>query len=144
MRPVESAHAESQRAPTSLGGGTALPANEQRVLDDAAELLDARDVTDDEPQTLSLTDEQARKLNVLVGKLRTGKHVNTAQLWKAVGKLRNMDAPLMVELLDGRDEEGTLHWAPLRKSLSRAEASQLIDWLVIKEARVAAEAQATA
>lgn len=138
-RPVEHASAQTSDATRTGGDVPALPAHEQQHLDDAKQQLGATDVTGT-PAAL-LSDAQAKKLNVLVGKLRDGGHVSTPQLWKAIGGLRKMDAPLMVELLDGRDAEGVLHWAPLRNSLTPHEASTLIDWLVRKEQQVAEAAK---
>ena len=45
----------------------------------------------------------------------------------------------MVDLVRGRDAEG-LHWAPLRDSLSKTEASDLIERLQKLEQTVVAEA----
>jgi hypothetical protein len=65
---------------------------------------------------------QQRKLNVLVGKLRP-EHVSTEQLWRGLGR----------EPVAGAD--GVLHWSPLRDSLTKAEASGLIERLTALEAR---------
>ena len=64
----------------------------------------------------NLTAAQAKKLNVLVGKLRPD-HISTLQLWQSMGR-----EPVT-------SEDGTLHWSPLRDSLSKSEASGLIDRL---------------
>jgi len=66
-----------------------------------------------------LTEDQAKKLNVLVGTLRTAGHITTEQLWLALRM--GQDWP--------RDEDGVLHWAPLRNSLTKTEASGLIERL---------------
>lgn len=85
------------------------------------------------------TGPQTKKLNVLVGKLRDGKAITTEQLYAAVAKSRSIDAETMVSLLDGaRDDQGALHWGPLRDSLSKAEASDLIERLGNLEANVQA------
>lgn len=82
-----------------------------------------------ERQTKALTDPQAKKLNVLVGKLRPDK-ITTEHLWGAVASMRRLDVTIMEQAIDGaRDEAGVLHFAPLRDSLNRAEAMQLIDRL---------------
>lgn len=83
------------------------------------------------------TPAQAKKLNVLVGKLRPD-HITTIQLWAAMGKSRNLDVEVMAELLSGRDDAGDLHWGPLRDSLSKTEASDLIERLTRLEENVAA------
>lgn len=84
-----------------------------------------------EPQgTLKPTKRQLDKLNVLVGTLREGGRITTEQLYSALAKSRNVDVETMVGVLDGaRDAEGALHWSPLRESLTRPEASDLIDRL---------------
>ncbi len=64
----------------------------------------------------NLTAAQAKKLNVLVGQLRPA-HVSTLQLWQSMGR-----EPVL-------SEDGVLHWSPLRDSLTKAEASELIDRL---------------
>lgn len=80
--------------------------------------------------TLKPTKRQADKLNVLVGKLREAGLITTQQLYSALAKSRNVEVATMIDVLEGaRDETGGLHWAPLRESLTRAEASDLIDRL---------------
>src|SRR5262249_40350673 len=88
----------------------------------------------------------ATKLNVLVGQLRTGGHISTEQLYKAVAKERALDVAVMTDQLalsaqehgtaPPRDDEGKLHWAPLRDSLMRPEAHDLIDRLESMQARL--------
>lgn len=75
------------------------------------------------------TAAQTKKLNVLVGKLRDNCHITTEQLYAAVAKARNLDGEIMVGLVNGRDAEGVLHWSPLRDSLTKTEATSLIDRL---------------
>ena len=89
--------------------------------------------TRDKPATKAQKD----KMNVLVGTLRDreGK-ITTRQLWVKLAKHRNVLADGMIELLDGRDEFGELHWAPLRESMTRAEAHMLIDALEGMESAV--------
>ena len=85
------------------------------------------------------TGPQTRKLNVLVGKLRDAGHITTEQLYAAMARARQVDAETMVELLAGaRDDQGQLHWSPLRDSLTKAEASDLIERLGRLEENVAA------
>jgi hypothetical protein len=52
--------------------------------------------------------------------------LTTAQVWAATATRRNVDVDVMIELLGGRDEAGVLHWSPLRDSLTKSEASDLI------------------
>ena len=96
--------------------------------------------TDDAPPSGSddLTKPQSDTLDSLVGQLRRSDHITTEQLWSAIANLRTIDIWTMVDLLKGRDEEGVLHWAPLRKSLTKLEASNLIDRLERLQANVQA------
>jgi len=82
------------------------------------------------------TPQQARKLNVLVGKLRTPGHITTEQLYRAMGEVRSIEPDLLADVVHGRDDEGGLHWAPLRDSLDRSEADGLIQRLVDLEQRL--------
>jgi hypothetical protein len=99
---------------------------------------------DDETTASSVTSEssdvaspaQLIALNALVGILRTTEVeledgtksvvLSTAQLWAATATRRNVDVDTMIELLGGRDDEGVLHWSPLRDSLTGSEASDLM------------------
>jgi len=101
-------------------------------------------LAEEEPDGEKRTGPQTKKLNVLVGRLREAGHISTEQLWAATANGRNIDVDLMVELLGGKDEEGGLHWGPLRDSLNKAEASALIDRLERYEEHIAtAEAHAS-
>jgi hypothetical protein len=64
---------------------------------------------------------QKKKLNVLVGKLRP-EQVSTQFLWEVVKR-----EPVL-------SEDGELHWSPLRDSLTKVEASKLIESLGTLEA----------
>lgn len=81
------------------------------------------------------TDPQARKLDVLVGKLRPD-HITTENLYAAVAKGRNINPALMADLIDGLDPDGQLHWAPLRDSLTKTEAHDLIERLTKLEKNI--------
>lgn len=83
------------------------------------------------------TAPQAKKLNVLVGKLRDAGHITTEQLYASLARSRSIDADVMTELVGGKDAEG-LHWGPLRDSLTKDEASDLIERLTELEQKVAA------
>lgn len=87
---------------------------------------------------LKPTKRQLDKLNLLVGKLRDAGAIKTEHLWAAIATVRNIEVEHMIELLEGRDEEHVLHWSPLRKSLLRGEASDLLDRLDRLEANVRA------
>jgi len=98
-----------------------------------------------EPLAPKPTARQLKKLNTLVGTLRDAGHITTQQLWSRVASLRNVDVVTMVALLDGEymadgDDERRLHWAPLRDSLTREEASGLIDRLERYESNVGSAA----
>ena len=87
-----------------------------------------------------MTEPQKRKLNVLIGQLRNeGQHITTEQLWAAIATMRGVpsgDIDDFIEGLRGRHEDGVLHWAPLRDSLNRQEAIDLIDRLEKLQRRV--------
>ncbi len=84
------------------------------------------DAPAEELQPPKPTAPMLKKLNVLVGKLRP-EHLTTLQLWQSMGR-----EPVL-------SDDGELHWSPLRDSLSKHEAHQLIDRLEkYLESRVAA------
>jgi len=72
------------------------------------------------------TEPMIKKLNVLVGTLRDAGHIKTVQLYAAMGRDIEDTAP------------GDLHWSPLRDSLTKDEASSLIERLTRLEENVAA------
>jgi hypothetical protein len=83
---------------------------------------------------------QKRKLNVLVGKLRP-ERVTTEQLWNLVAFIRQVPPWSEIKRLNADPED--LHWSPLRESLTKAEASALIEHLTALESS-AGEPQAAA
>jgi hypothetical protein len=86
-----------------------------------------------------ITADQKKKLNVLVGTLREAGRLHTQHLYMAVAKLRGVVGDSAVLVPDGGiDAEGVFHWAPLRDSLSKDEASNLIDRLERLEAAATA------
>jgi hypothetical protein len=108
----------------------------------AASIGEAEEFASDEPlpvdetpaaEAKPLTTAQAKKLNVLVGQLRDAGHITTEQLWGSLGR---RPSPSDV------DAEGMLHWSPLRDSLSKDEASSLIDRLERYQATLAEQATA--
>jgi hypothetical protein len=94
----------------------------------------------EERQTKALTKPQGDNLNRLVGTLRDAGHITTDGLYLAIGQLRGVKPLDLAVQVGGVDAGGELHWAPLRETLTRPEASQLIDWLEKKAERVAGEA----
>lgn len=101
------------------------------VPTEAVEVLEPEDADKRSPA-------QAKKLNVLIGKLRPAR-ITTEQLYAALAKSRGVDVDTMALLLEGaRDAAGDLHWGPLRDSLTKPEASDLIERLSRLEENVAA------
>jgi recombination directionality factor gp3-like protein len=128
--------AEPPPASTAPPGRQAAPMGPRRDRGPTAPLP----VDDDEPgsyeqqrQTLAATEAQAKKLNVQVGQLRDAGHITTEHIWNAIANLRNTTTEQLVDELGGRDTDGVLHWSPLRDSLTRPEAVQLIERLTAKE-----------
>lgn len=78
--------------------------------------------SEEKPLTLHRTKQ---KMNALVGQLRDGGHITTANLWAAVAKERDVEVETMIALLNGRDDAGELHWSLLRDDLQLAEARNL-------------------
>jgi len=79
-----------------------------------------------------------RKLNVLVAQLVEDEHITKAGLYDAIAGLRGVTGMQLQFRLDAVDDDGQVHWSPLRDDLARPEAAQLIDWLSEKQRRVAA------
>lgn len=108
-------------SPPAVAGAPAEPQPPKDDEDDDKKAPDAK------PATVA----QKKKLNVLVGQLRdTRDAIKTEHLYVAVARQRSIEVEAMIELTEGsRDEEGKLHWSPLRESLNRVEASALIERL---------------
>jgi hypothetical protein len=81
------------------------------------------------PREIALTPAQTKKLNVLVGQLRDANRLETVHLYAAVGVMRDVDSGDLAHALEAIDGDGVWHWGPLRDTLSREEASSLIDRL---------------
>lgn len=84
------------------------------------------------------TAAQTKKLNVLVGRLLDAGQITREQLYAAMARERQIDADLMIGVIDGARDENGLHWGPLRDTLTKAEATGLIDRLSKLEEKVAA------
>jgi hypothetical protein len=75
-----------------------------------------------------------KKLDVLVGQLRKADKLKTERIYTYIANLRTGG---LADKMDGvdqgilppRDPDGTLHWGPLRDTLSKDEAHKLIDQL---------------
>lgn len=77
------------------------------------------------------------RLNVLVGILRDrGGYITTEQIYHAVGTLRRVNPTVLALEVGGVDDEGRLHWGPLRDRLTWGEARQLGEWFTIKSDRI--------
>lgn len=87
--------------PTDVPLDTAAPATETSSPADAP----------------SASAAQLKKLNVLVGQLREAGKITNEQLWRSTHR-----EPVA-------SEDGEVHWSPLRDSLSKDEASALIERL---------------
>jgi hypothetical protein len=85
-----------------------------------------------------ITAAQKKALNTLYGELREiptdgdgnvlgNPLVTVGGLYAWAARERNIEVDLMIQLLEGRDEGGKLHFPALRDSLTRAEASAMID-----------------
>jgi hypothetical protein len=88
----------------------------------AEELEDVDTIPAAAPAAMSatITEAQKKKANVLVGQLRDAEgRLTTEDIYAAAGK----------RPAEFVDDDGELHWAPLRDSLTKREASVLIDRL---------------
>ena len=101
-----------------------------------------------------VTQAQKKMLNALYGELREvpmdgdgnvlgNPLVTVGGLYAWAAKQRNIEVELMIQLLEGRDEQGKLHFPPLRDSLTRAEASAMIDGLEGIKAKAAEAASSS-
>lgn len=88
-----------------------------------------------DPSGTEASPAQRKKLDVLVGKLRPD-HLKTEHLYSAVANIRQLDVATIAALIGGTDQEGVYHWAPLRDSLTKQEASDLIERLGTYEKNV--------
>lgn len=109
----------SGRAPQPIGdvedfSQVAAPEPEQSVIE-----ADAGKATAD----------QKKALNALYGQLSEAGAVTPEQLYAACATMRQVDVDEMATILDGRKQDGTLSFAKLRESLTKPEASSLIDRL---------------
>jgi hypothetical protein len=75
------------------------------------------------------SDGQKTALNTLYGTLTKTEAINVEQIYAAVAKLRNVGVDEMIVILEGRKQDGSLSFAKLRDSLTKQEASNLIDRL---------------
>ncbi len=112
----------------------AIPFGDEKTVENG----DGSTTTSTSSSVAKITQPQARKLNVLVGKLLDAGQITREQLYAALARERQIDADTMIGLLDGARDENGLHWGPLRDSLSKTEASALIERLTALEEKAAA------
>jgi hypothetical protein len=114
--------AETQTATRTSRSAAPIPEHDDILFDEAPVPVD-----DEAPTEKPLTLLQCKtKMNALVGQLREGGKMTTEQLYVALAKERNLKVETMIGVLkDARDDEGVLHWAPLRDSLTLEEARAL-------------------
>ena len=79
--------------------------------------------------TGKVTADQKTALNAVHGELLRVGAITDEQVYAAAAKLRAVDAKEMIVILDGRKANGDLSFARLRDSLTKTEASNLIDRL---------------
>ena len=77
------------------------------------------------PQDIPTHEENIAALNALVGQMRSAGIITTRQLWARMARMRSLKVDEMIELLGAVDSAGTLHWSPLRDSLTEPEAVEL-------------------
>jgi hypothetical protein len=87
------------------------------------------DMFEDTEPTVAPSTAQKKKLDVLVGTLREADRLHTEHLYAAVAKMRDTDPDTWIQGAKDLSDDGELHWAPLRDSLTKAEASNLIERL---------------
>jgi hypothetical protein len=107
--------------PESASGTEPLPAESPSGEQSAGSAASGSDASPEVPSAA-----QIKKLNVLVGTLREAGKVTTEDVYRKLDDEGEDSWP--------RDEDGTLHWSPLRDSLTKAEAHTLIEWLTAVEA----------
>jgi hypothetical protein len=74
------------------------------------------------------TKKQIDALNSLVGQLRNAGHITTLQLYQSMG--REPDSVVDAYERDSTTDVERLRWSPLRDSLTRSEAHQLLNRLI--------------
>ena len=70
-------------------------------------------------------EENIRALDALVTSLAEGNIVTKRQVWVAVARMRSKPVDDMIDLYDGKGDDGDVHWSPLRKILRPEEAVEL-------------------
>lgn len=107
---------------------------DDEILDDESGALPSPsavspDAAVDAPESPKPTTRQRNQIGAFISALRDERPVvTTEQLWANIAKARERDVEFLILGLGGRDDAGVLHFGPLLASLTRVEASRLIDW----------------
>ena len=70
-------------------------------------------------------EENIRALDALVTSLAETNTVTKRQVWVAVARMRSKPVDDMIDLYDGKGDDGDVHWSPLRQILRPEEAVEL-------------------
>jgi hypothetical protein len=70
-------------------------------------------------------EENIAALNALVTSLSESGTVTKRQVWVAVARMRSKPVDDMIDLYDGKGDDGEVHWSPLRQILRPEEAVEL-------------------
>lgn len=119
-------------------GAPSPPAEEPQADPDATSASPAAPPPPPQEEPKLATQAQKKLLNTLYGQMREvpmdgdgnvlgNPLITIGGLYAWAAKARNIEVDLMIQLLEGRDEAGKLHWPPLRESLTRAEAAAMIE-----------------
>jgi hypothetical protein len=122
--------------PAAADGSRPSPAGSSQLADLPGSTFE--DVFEAKEPHVGVTAQQKKKLNVLVGTLCEKGLVHTEHLYQAVASMRDTDPDIWIAGAIELSDDGELHYGPLRDSLSKEEASSLIDRLSRFEATTAA------
>lgn len=112
--------AETQTTPRSSRSAAPIPEADDLTFDN--EPVPVEDAEPQKPLTLA---QCKTKMNALVGQLRDGGKIETVHLYAAIAKTRGIEVDKLIANVKGQDEEGVIHWAPLRDALVLEEARDL-------------------
>ena len=164
---VESSAGAPLAAPAAGAAASAPSASEAHTADEGPATKSADPPTAAEPQPAppplpappkppaKITGQQKTLLNKLYGELREvpmdgdgnvvgNPRVTIGGLYAWAARHRKVDVDVMIALLTGRDEKGRLHFPPLRDSLTKVEASAMIEGMEGLRAQATSEAEVEA
>ena len=72
------------------------------------------------------TAAQKKKLDILVARLAEKEPNAKHRVWTIIALMRVRETEALIRALEGVDADGVLHWSPLRDTLTKREASELI------------------